>query len=84
MIEASAMPDLEFTALEILSNLARDLHARGVELWLVSLNAGPRDMLARYASEAGTHIAVYASAGDGLRAYRRLRAHLVPRPQKIA
>lgn len=41
VIEFSAIPDLEYTALNMLAEFYEDLGARGIELWLAALNPEP-------------------------------------------
>lgn len=41
----SAIPDLEYTGLEMLAGFRRELARRNVELWFAELNEGPRAMV---------------------------------------
>jgi len=47
VLDASAIPDLEFTALQALAGLNEELHSRGVVLWLAGLHRVPREMVQR-------------------------------------
>ena len=46
-IDFSAIPDLEYTALENLEELDEQLNSRGIELWLTALNPEPLNILRR-------------------------------------
>jgi SulP family sulfate permease len=50
-IDFSAVPDLEYTALKMLSEAVKRLRDRGVILWLVGLNPGVLQMVQK--SELG-------------------------------
>jgi sulfate permease, SulP family len=50
-IDFSAVPDLEYTALKMLSEAVKSLRDRGVMLWLVGLNPGVLQMVQK--SELG-------------------------------
>ncbi len=47
VLDASAIPDLEFTALQALAGLNQELQARGAALWLAGLHRVPREMVQR-------------------------------------
>ena len=47
ILDASAIPDLEFTALQALAGLNQELHTRGVTLCLAGLHRVPREMVQR-------------------------------------
>ncbi len=47
VLECSAIPDIEYTALVMLTDAEENLRARGVTLWLASLNPGVRNVLDR-------------------------------------
>ena len=49
ILECSAIPDIEYTALKKLINLERKLDRAGIELWLVGLNPVPLHMIRRSA-----------------------------------
>ena len=49
ILECSAVPDLEYTALKKLVNMEKKLDRAGVELWLVGLNPAPLQMIRRSA-----------------------------------
>jgi MFS superfamily sulfate permease-like transporter len=46
-IDFSAIPDLEYTALENLEELDEQLNSRGIELWLTALNPEPLNIIRR-------------------------------------
>ena len=46
-IDFSAIPDLEYTALENLEELDEQLSSRGIELWLTALNPEPLNIIRR-------------------------------------
>jgi MFS superfamily sulfate permease-like transporter len=46
-LECSALPDIEYTALAMLTQAEANLRAHGVTLWLVAPNPGVRNMLGR-------------------------------------
>jgi MFS superfamily sulfate permease-like transporter len=45
LIDASAVPDLEVTALDAIDELATQLRSEGIDLWIASLNERPLKML---------------------------------------
>jgi MFS superfamily sulfate permease-like transporter len=45
LIESSAMRDLEYTGMESLIDIARELRANGANLWLTGMNDEPKGML---------------------------------------
>jgi MFS superfamily sulfate permease-like transporter len=47
LIEFSAIPDLEYTALKLLTEFEEDLSARGITLWLAALNPEPLKVIRR-------------------------------------
>jgi high affinity sulfate transporter 1 len=47
VIEFSAIPDLEFTALKLLTEFEEDLSAHGITLWLAALNPEPLKVIRR-------------------------------------
>ena len=47
VLECSAIPDIEYTALVMLTEAEENLRARGVTLWLAGLNPGVRHVLER-------------------------------------
>ena len=47
LLESSAIRDLEYTGMEALIDMARDMRAKGTNLWLAGLNEEPKDMLRR-------------------------------------
>lgn len=47
VLDASVIPDLEFTALQTLAHLNEELHKRDVVLWLAGLHRVPREMVQR-------------------------------------
>ena len=53
LLDLSAVNDLEITALERLSDLAEDLHGRGMTLWVAAPGQGPLEMLSRAAKLLG-------------------------------
>jgi len=47
VIESSAIPDLEYTALKMLAEFDEDLSDQGITLWLVALNPEPLKVIRR-------------------------------------
>jgi len=47
VIEFSAIPDLEYTALKMLAEFDEDLNAQGITLWLAALNPEPLKVIRR-------------------------------------
>ena len=47
VLDASAIPDMEFTALRALADLDHEVHTRGVALWLAGLHRVPGEMVQR-------------------------------------
>ena len=47
ILECSAIPDIEYTALKKLINMERKLERSGIELWLVGLNPVPLQIIRR-------------------------------------
>jgi MFS superfamily sulfate permease-like transporter len=47
VIEFSAIPDLEFTALKLLTEFEEDLSVQGITLWLAALNPEPLKIIRR-------------------------------------
>ena len=47
ILECSAIPDIEYTALKSLVNMEKKLDQAGIELWLVGLNPDPLQMIRR-------------------------------------
>ena len=45
LIQSSAMRDLEYTGMEALIDIARDIRANGANLWLTGMNEEPKTML---------------------------------------
>jgi SulP family sulfate permease len=70
VVDARAVPDLEYTGLEMLRTLRRDLEQRGVELWIAGLNPRPRQMLE--ASAAEEQVRIFATLRDAVEAHEAL------------
>jgi MFS superfamily sulfate permease-like transporter len=49
VFDLSAVPDLEYTALKVLSEAVKKLHDRGISMWLVGLNPGVLRMVQKSA-----------------------------------
>jgi len=47
ILECSAIPDFEYTALQMLSRAEEKLRERGIELWLTALNPEAFEVVAR-------------------------------------
>ena len=45
LIECTAMRDLEYTGMEALIDVAHDMRANGMNMWLTGLNDEPKNML---------------------------------------
>jgi MFS superfamily sulfate permease-like transporter len=47
VMECSAIPDIEYTALEMLTGFEERLREQGITLWLAALNPGPLQVVER-------------------------------------
>jgi MFS superfamily sulfate permease-like transporter len=70
LIEFSAIPDLEFTALKLLTEFEEDLSAQGITLWLAALNPEPQKVIRRspLGEELGTE-RLFLNAEQAVEAY---------------
>lgn len=77
VLECSAIPDFEYTALSALSKAQRRLRAEGVELWLAALNHDAEDTIRRSELKQALGVnGIFASLNEAVRAYEaRARAH---------
>lgn len=65
VLDGSAIPELEYTGLEIIFRLGRKLGQRGIELRIAALNERPRAMLAARAGDEHS-IRLFESVDDAL------------------
>lgn len=64
LVDFGAVPDIDVTALEVLSSFDADLRGRGISLWLANLNARPLDMLRRLPAAAAWEQRVFREVDD--------------------
>jgi SulP family sulfate permease len=69
LVDFGAVPDIDVTALEVLSSFDADLRARGISLWLANLNARPLDMLGRLPDAAAWERRVFREVDDAATAF---------------
>jgi sulfate permease, SulP family len=69
LVDLGAVPDIDVTALEVLSSFDADLRARGIGLWLANLNARPLDMLRRLPDSAAWEQRVFREVDDAAAAF---------------
>jgi sulfate permease, SulP family len=69
LVDFDAVPDIDVTALEVLSSLDADLRARGVTLWLANLNARPLAMLRRLPDAAEWERRLFREVDDAVAAF---------------
>ncbi|MDO8349204.1 MAG: SulP family inorganic anion transporter, partial [Planctomycetota bacterium] len=73
VLECSAIPDIEYTALEMLTEAEQNLRDRGVSLWLAAVNPDLQKVLER--SELGKALGpgrVFSNLHGALEAWRRV------------
>ncbi len=76
VLECSAIPDIEYTALVMLTEAERNLSTRGVSLWLAGLNPGALRLVER--SPLGSalgHERMFANLHKVLAAWNRMGRH---------
>jgi MFS superfamily sulfate permease-like transporter len=61
-----AVPDIDVTALEVLSSFDADLRGRGITLWLAHLNARPLEMLRRLPNAAAWQPRLFREVDDAV------------------
>ena len=69
LVDLGAVPDIDVTALEMLSSFDVDLRGRGISLWLANLNARPLDMLGRLPDKAEWDQRVFREVDDAATAF---------------
>jgi sulfate permease, SulP family len=69
LVDLGAVPDIDVTALEMLSSFDADLRGRGISLWLANLNARPLDMLRRLPDRAEWDQRVFREVDDAATAF---------------
>jgi sulfate permease, SulP family len=75
VMECSAIPDIEYTALTMLTEGEQNLRARGVELWLAALNPDVLKVIERSPlGQALGHERMFFNLPKALEAYRRTRS----------
>jgi sulfate permease, SulP family len=79
LVDGSAVPDLEYTGLQVMWQLLEQLRREGMDVWVAGMTSRPRVMLRRFRpqpADADRHI--YRTVGDGVRAYLADAAKLPP------
>jgi MFS superfamily sulfate permease-like transporter len=72
VLDCSAIPDIEYTALEMLTGFEEKLREQGIALWLVALNPEPLKIVER--SPLGTtlgHERMFFNLEQAVEAYER-------------
>jgi MFS superfamily sulfate permease-like transporter len=69
LVDLGAVPDIDVTALEMLSSFDADLRGRGISLWLANLNARPLDMLRRLPDRVEWDQRVFREVDDAVTAF---------------
>jgi SulP family sulfate permease len=69
LVDLGAVPDIDVTALEMLSSFDADLRGRGISLWLANLNARPLDMLRRLPDRVEWDQRVFREVDDAVAAF---------------
>ncbi len=80
-LECSAIPDIEYTALMMLTQAEQKLRARGVTLWLVAVNPGLLKTIAR--SSLGASLGserMFANLHQALAQWQKTEAQAMPTP----
>jgi MFS superfamily sulfate permease-like transporter len=80
-LECSAIPDIEYTALMMLTQAEQTLRARGVTLWLVAVNPGLLKTIAR--SSLGASLGserMFANLHQALAQWQKTEAQAMPTP----
>jgi anti-anti-sigma regulatory factor len=80
-LECSAIPDIEYTALMMLTQAEQALRARGVTLWLVAVNPGLLKTITR--SSLGASLGserMFANLHQALAQWQKTEAQAVPTP----
>jgi SulP family sulfate permease len=67
VMDGSAVPDADTTALVALAELDEELRRRGIELWLAGLTQRPREMLLR--TDRGRQVRLFGSPGEAVDAF---------------
>jgi sulfate permease, SulP family len=67
VLDAVAIPDLEYTALVALRELGDEARARGIERWIAGLSDQDRRMFERYG--LGPGVRIFATLDDAVAAY---------------
>jgi anti-anti-sigma regulatory factor len=67
ILDAVAIPDLEYTALVALRELGDEARARGIERWIAGLSDQDRRMFERYG--LGPGVRIFATLDDAVAAY---------------
>jgi sulfate permease, SulP family len=76
LVDFGAVPDIDVTALEVLSSFDADLRARGITLWLANLNARPLEMLRRLPDAADWERRLFREVDDAVATFAaRKREH---------
>ena len=71
MIDLSAVPDMEVTAVLLVDDLDRDLAALGIELWLCSVIERPLVMLHRSGTADRLHDRLFSTVGEAVEHFSR-------------
>jgi MFS superfamily sulfate permease-like transporter len=72
LLDGSAIPDIEYTGLEALGGLARELERRDIGIWIAALTPRPLTMVRRAMEQTGRSRArFFASVEDALDTYLR-------------
>jgi SulP family sulfate permease len=83
VMDSGAVPDIDVTALEVLSSFDADLRARGITLWLANLNDRPLEMLRRLPNAADWERRLFREVDDAVAAFvaRKRRASTQSSPR---
>jgi MFS superfamily sulfate permease-like transporter len=80
-LEMGAVPDLEYTALQALTDAEKKLQEAGMTLWLVALNRRVREVISRSPlGEVVTGDRIFPTAAHAVDAYTRLTSETSSRP----
>jgi high affinity sulfate transporter 1 len=72
VVDLSAVPDLEVTALTVMADIRRELRERGIETWITGLDGGQREMAARFGID--DRILVFPTLDAAVSAHRSARS----------
>jgi high affinity sulfate transporter 1 len=79
LVDCSAIPDFEYTALTMLSDADKKLQRSGIKLWLAALNPEPLQLIQRSAlGQALGRERMYFNLEQAIRSFQRQFANVTP------